>query len=123
MKNFILLSAIAFTLSCSHIPPTVVDTTQTIAVDCLAPAVRDVATSLLDDVASALLTGGDWKAAVNNIATRIKTNGMEAVWCAVNYIKAEATTKLFASKRMDDATVARQQLMYDRASAWLADHK
>lgn len=124
MKNWVIVVAlVAFISSCSHVPPAVVDTTGRISTDCLAPEVRDVATPLLDDVASALLSGGNWKDAVNSIAVRIKTNGWEAVWCAVEYLKGDAKIKLFASAKMDTNTASRQHLLYNRAEAWLADHK
>lgn len=106
--------------TCQQRPPVDVGS---IAADCLADPVRDLATHLLDDVASALIVTGDWRAALANVAVRAGANGWEAVKCAVERIFGEREQQLTQRARMDEDTVKRLELERNRAALWLEEHE
>jgi hypothetical protein len=118
------VAATAFVLvavSCKT-PITVPDPTpvvKTVAADCGAPALRDLASHLLDDVTSALLSGGDWRAALAAVAARAGADGLAAVKCAVAEVFSKSDAQLGYRGLMDKAEVDRTQLLHDRAGQYL----
>lgn len=98
-----------------------------IAADCAAPAVRDVATHLVDDVASALLTSGDWHQALANLGAtetqRLKTDAWPAIMCAIQEIGARTGMQLAAKASMDQGAQVQTQTLHDRAVQWAAEHR
>lgn len=118
----LLLAPLVFGGATCQNKPTPGGPVGAIAADCLAEPVRNVATNLFDDVASAIMVTGDWKAAVAAVAARAGANGWEAVKCAVEWLVGDSEQKLFHRARMDDTTAARIELQRDRAREWLAEH-
>jgi hypothetical protein len=98
-----------------------------IAADCAAPAVRDVATHLVDDVASALLTSGDWHQALANLGAtetqRLKVDAWPAIMCAIQEIGARTGMQLAAKASMDQDAQVQTQTLHDRAVQWAAEHR
>jgi hypothetical protein len=92
-----------------------------VAAECGAPAARDLAKNLLDDVASALIVSGDWRQALKNVAARAGANGLEAVSCAAEHLLADAEKKLTARASMKPETAQRTEVLRDRAKEWLGD--
>jgi len=97
-----------------------------IAVDCGTPAVRDVALHLVDDVASALLTAGDWQQALANLGqtetARLKTDAWPAIACAVQEIGARTGLQLGARASMGQDAAEQTQALHDRAATWAGAH-
>jgi hypothetical protein len=115
----LLVFAASYGIACKTITsPTV----TTVAADCGAPEIRDLAAHLLDDVTSALLATGDWRAALAAVAARAGADGLAAVKCAVSEILAKSSAQLAAKDSMDKAEAARTQLLHDRAAAFVAEH-
>ncbi len=104
-------------LSCKTvpIPPTVIS----VAADCGAPAIRDLATSLLDDVASALISKTGFAGALAAIEARAGANGKAAVKCAVEELIGKYNARLAAKANMTADDVALTQEARDNAAAWL----
>jgi len=94
-----------------------------VAVDCGAPAIHDLAAHLVDDVASALITTGDWHAALAAVAVRAGNDGLAAVQCAVAEVLSRTSLQLEARASMDKDTGDRIQLMHDRALEYLTGKK
>jgi hypothetical protein len=98
-----------------------------IAADCGAPAVRDIATHLVDDVASALLTSGDWHQALVNLGAtetqRLKTDAWPAIMCAVQEIGARTSLQLGAKASMNKDAADQTQQLHERAVQWAAEHR
>lgn len=120
-----ILIALGWTLGgCQAAPPLPPSIAPGIAIaaDCGAPVVRDVATHLLDDVTSALMTTGDWRAALSAVAARAGDSGAEAVKCAVGDLLAQSSDQLALRARMEADAVDRTTLMHDRALTWLGEH-
>jgi hypothetical protein len=97
-------------------------TVTNIAADCGSPALRDLASHLLDDVTSALLSGGDYRVALANVAARAGADGWAAVKCAVTEVFGQSKAQLLARASMDKATADRTQTLVDRAGTWLGEH-
>lgn len=93
-----------------------------IAVDCGAPAIRDIASHIVDDVASALLVSGDWHAALAAVAARAGVDGWSAVKCAIAEVLAKADVQLSARAEMSPDAVAFTIQLHDRAAQWLSEH-
>jgi len=97
----------------------------TVLKDCGIPAVRDLATHLLDDVASAVAVNGPtedaWKSALLTVAWRAGVDGLSAVVCAAQELLAQHQTQLAARGRMDAATAARTDATDARLKEWLAE--
>jgi len=97
-----------------------------IAADCGAPAVRDAATHLVDDVASALLTAGDWQQALAKLGqeetARLKADAWPAILCAVQEIGARTGLQLAARASMGQDAVTQTETMHDRATSWASAH-
>ena len=113
----IVLGGFAFSCKTITSPPVV-----SVVTDCGAPAIRDIAVHLLDDVTSALLVDGDWHAAVAAVAARAGADGLAAVKCAIADVLTRTTRQLTAKASMDVAEGARTQALHDRGVAWLAEH-
>ena len=126
MKTILFVFVIAFGVtSCKTtgtLPGPTTSAPVQIAVDCGAPAVRDLATHLLDDVASALLVSGDWHAALAAVAARAGADGWAAVKCAVGECLARADLQLSARAEMAADAADATQLRHDRALQWLSEH-
>lgn len=118
--KFTIALLLALCVSCTtvHVPPTVV----AVAADCAAPAVRDLAVHLLDDVTSALLVTGDWRIALAAVAARAGNDGLAAVKCAVAEILGQTKAQLASKASMSPATAVRTQTLHDRALAWTSEH-
>ncbi len=99
--------------------PDPVHVLEPVAADCGAPALRDLAAHLLDDVTSALLSGGDWHAALAAVAARAGADGLAAVKCAVSEVFFKSDQQLDYKALMDKAEVERTQLLHDRAGQYL----
>ncbi len=103
-----------------------------IVADCGEPAVHDLATHALDDVASALVSA-DYSGGMRDVAGRIAmqvsgaliSRASEVAWAAVKCGATELFEQTGAHLRfgsLDRATAEREQLMRQNASAWLAAH-
>jgi hypothetical protein len=111
---FVLVTASVMSCKTVPIPPTVVS----VAADCGAPAIRDLATSLLDDVASALISKSGFEGALAAIETRVGADGKAAVKCAVEELLSKYDGRL-AAKTMGADDIALTQNARDNAAAWL----
>ena len=122
MKKLFIAPVLAYTLvSCSHVTSTAPPTITQVAVDCGLPAVRDLATHLLDDVLSGLVAA-NWEASLAAVAMRAGADGLAAVKCAVAEIFLKTDIQMTARAEMPDEAYARTQLLHERAFAYLAAH-
>lgn len=130
----VLLAATALVLagtSCRTVAPIVDDATH-IALDCGKPAIRNIASHILDDVASALVTAdyaggirGIVAGLIKGVADAERQRALDEAWeaaaCAVNEVHQRVNTSL-AFGYMDAATTDRQKMIQAHASQWLAGH-
>jgi len=97
-----------------------------IAADCGAPVLRDEATHLVDDVASALETSTDWQAALKALGNtqydRLKADTWPAIKCAVGEVLGRTDAQLAARSMMDEDAAKLTQRRHDRAAQWLSEH-
>lgn len=97
-----------------------------IAVDCGVPVIRDEATHLVDDVASALETTANWQAALDALGaaqySRLKADTWPAIKCAVGEVLSRTDVQLAARALMDQDATESTQRRHDRAAQWLTEH-
>ncbi len=124
IRLLIALAGLCGAYACKTTAPTspIATAGVVIAADCGAPALRDLAAHLLDDVTSALLSGGDFRAALAAVAGRAGADGAAAVKCAVTELLGKADLQLSARARMEPDAVNRTEMLRDRATTWLAEH-
>ena len=118
--------------SCKTAAP-VVDEVTHVALDCGKPAVRSVASHILDDVTSALVSA-DYSGGIRGIVAGLikgvvaaeRQRALEQAWeaaaCAVDEVSHQAGTHL-AYGHMDPETEERQVLIRAHATAWLGAHR
>jgi hypothetical protein len=117
--------------SCSTVTPVIKDVGH-IAADCSEPAVHDIATHILDDVTSALVTT-DYSGGILSIVQRVvsgvvsaelsraEEHAWEAAKCSVEEIQKQVGTHL-AYGHMDARTMQRETMVKAHAEQWLSAH-
>ena len=98
--------------------PKPVDVVISGAVDCAEEATRKTALHILDDAASALVTG-DWQGALADLASRF---GAEGLACALGKIRSDSTTASRAAMESGDPDKLEDKKAA-RASQWLDEHR
>lgn len=124
--GFVVLASYLLVGASCKTPVSVNDPTPAVvavAKDCGYPAVRDLAGHLLDDVTSALLSTGDWHAALAAVAARAGVDGYSAVKCAVAQVFKDTSEQLVLKAQMDEAAATRTWTLNARAGAYLEDTK
>lgn len=124
-----VVACVSLSVSCAHTggtPGPVASAPAQIAVDCGVPVIRDEATHLVDDVASALETSGDWRTALDALGAaqydRLKADTWPAIKCAIGEVMAKSGAQLEARALMSEDAAQLTQRRHDRAADWLAEH-
>jgi hypothetical protein len=103
-----------------------------IAENCAAPAVKTLASHILDDVQSALVSmdvtggivgivAGIVKGVVKQEKARAEDEAWQAAKCAVTEVRAQSSVHLGYGLH-DQPTIAREALVLTNADAWLRAH-